>query len=274
MVVLMSGLSRRLLLGRLAVLCTPFRATASTLPAQLDHGTEKPQLQIPPLAQGWRRLYLCRHGETDWNAQSRVQGATDVALNANGREQAERLAALLADAPIDLIVSSKLLRASSTADAVAAFHPAAQRVRDARYNEMCFGSFEGQSLEAGSRVRAEYDGITKRWASGETGLALPGTEGESPDSVAARSTAALRELGLLPPLNGGKPLQCPRHICLVAHGRHNKILLAALSGDVSRCGDYQQGNTCVNVIDIAGSGEAKLLLTDFRGHLRAGPDGA
>jgi broad specificity phosphatase PhoE len=139
---------------------------------------------------------------------------------------------------------------------------------------MSFGSLEGQPLDAGSQVRAEYDGITKRWAYGETGVALPGAEGESPDGVAARSTAALRDLGLLPRLDGSQPLQCPRHVCLIAHGRHNKILLAALSGDVSRCGDFQQGNTCVNVIDIAANGEAKLLLTDFRGHLRAASDGA
>jgi broad specificity phosphatase PhoE len=267
-------LSRRLLLGRLAVLCTPFRAIGSTLPAQLDVGTKKPQLELPPLAQGWRRLYLCRHGETEWNAQNRIQGATDVALNANGRRQAERLAVLLADSPIDLVVSSKLSRASDTADAVAKLHPAARRVRDARFNEICFGSLEGQPLEAGSPVRAAYDGIVKRWARGETGLPLPGAKGESPDSMAARSMAALRGLGLLPPLDGGSPVPCPRHVCLVAHGRHNKILLAALSGDVSRCNDFQQGNTCVNVIDIATSGEARLLLTDFRGHLRAASDGA
>lgn len=43
---------------------------------------------VRPCCQGWRRLYLVRHGETDWNVDQRIQGSTDNALNANGAEQA------------------------------------------------------------------------------------------------------------------------------------------------------------------------------------------
>ena len=38
------------------------------------------------------RIYLARHGETDWNAERRLQGRTDTALNSTGRQQAAKLA--------------------------------------------------------------------------------------------------------------------------------------------------------------------------------------
>ena len=41
---------------------------------------------------GTLRIYLARHGETDWNAELRLQGATDTALNSTGRQQAAKLA--------------------------------------------------------------------------------------------------------------------------------------------------------------------------------------
>jgi len=235
-------LGRRVLLSKIAVLCAPFRAAASTLPSAFDVGAvrESPRLELPPLADGWRRLYLCRHGETEWNAANRIQGSTDIALNAIGKQQAQQLARLLQDETIDVVVSSALSRASATADAVAALHPSAPRIREARFNEMCFGGLEGQSLEAGSQLRATYDVLLKEWAAGQTGSAFPGERGESPDIVAERTLAGLRDLGLLPPLAGGQPVECPRHVCLVAHGRLNKIVLAALQGSVARCSEIQQ----------------------------------
>ena len=64
-------------------------------------------------------LLFVRHGETDWNAERRWQGHADVPLNARGRDQAEALAAQLADEDIDAIYASDLSRAHDTALAVA-----------------------------------------------------------------------------------------------------------------------------------------------------------
>lgn len=60
-------------------------------------------------------LYLVRHGETDWNAERRIQGRTDIPLNETGRAQAETTGALLARRPWDGLVSSPLSRARETA---------------------------------------------------------------------------------------------------------------------------------------------------------------
>jgi broad specificity phosphatase PhoE len=64
-------------------------------------------------------LYLVRHGETDWNAQRRIQGSTDIPLNAMGRGQAETTGRLLARRAWDGIYSSPLSRAFETARFIA-----------------------------------------------------------------------------------------------------------------------------------------------------------
>jgi uncharacterized phosphatase len=65
-------------------------------------------------------FYLVRHGETDWNLSRRIQGSTDIPLNATGRAQAEATGKLLARRQWDAIISSPLSRAVETAEIIAA----------------------------------------------------------------------------------------------------------------------------------------------------------
>lgn len=64
-------------------------------------------------------LCLVRHGETEWNAEGRIQGQHDVPLSAVGHKQAEALAGALAHEAFDAIYSSDLLRVRQTAEPVA-----------------------------------------------------------------------------------------------------------------------------------------------------------
>ena len=66
-----------------------------------------------------RRIVLVRHGQTDWNLRYCFQGQTDVPLNAEGLAQAERLAERFAQWPAEVVYSSPLQRALSTAQALA-----------------------------------------------------------------------------------------------------------------------------------------------------------
>jgi uncharacterized phosphatase len=65
-------------------------------------------------------LYLVRHGETNWNAARRIQGSTDIPLNAMGRRQAATTGQLLARREWDGIFSSPLGRAVETAQIIGA----------------------------------------------------------------------------------------------------------------------------------------------------------
>jgi broad specificity phosphatase PhoE len=96
---------------------------------------------LPP-----RLFYFLRHGQTDWNAQGRIQGHTDMPLNATGLTQARAAAERLVGKGIDRIVSSPLARAHKTAAMVA------ERLRlpvqvDEELMERTFGAFEGRIIE-------------------------------------------------------------------------------------------------------------------------------
>jgi len=94
------------------------------------------------------RSFLCvRHGVTDWNREGRFQGRTDVPLNDEGIAQAHSAARRLQGVPVDIIVSSPLIRAIRTAEIIAA-GPSKPVSIDADLIECDFGSLEGKSIRA------------------------------------------------------------------------------------------------------------------------------
>jgi len=110
-------------------------------------------------------LYVTRHGETDYNLQKRYTGSTDIPLNANGLQQANNLADNLASVEIDVIVSSPLLRAKQTAEAIQKFrHVPIVFINE--FAEINIGIYEGLTKE---EVQAQYPEtwarLAKKWAS-------------------------------------------------------------------------------------------------------------
>ena len=59
-------------------------------------------------------IYIVRHGETQWNADGRIQGRRDIELNENGRRQAEAAAEALRGKSFQALITSPLSRAKKT----------------------------------------------------------------------------------------------------------------------------------------------------------------
>lgn len=87
-------------------------------------------------------IVLIRHGETAWNAERRLQGHIDIALNAEGMRQAGWLADALAGEHFDAVYASDLQRAHQTAQAVADRQGMLVHT-DSALRERCYGGFEG-----------------------------------------------------------------------------------------------------------------------------------
>ena len=102
-------------------------------------------------------LLLVRHGETDWNADGRLQGQTDRPLSDFGRRQARQLAEELADEEFEAIYASDLSRARETAEIVGE-RVGVPVVLDPELREKNWGTWEG--LTAVERDRVEFVGET------------------------------------------------------------------------------------------------------------------
>ncbi|PZP40418.1 MAG: histidine phosphatase family protein [Pseudomonas fluorescens] len=89
-----------------------------------------------------RAFLFVRHGQTDWNVEGRMQGHTDIPLNATGLAQAHAAAARLNGHTFTRIVTSPLQRASATAEVIAKTYNIPLEY-DERLKERSFGSFEG-----------------------------------------------------------------------------------------------------------------------------------
>src|SRR3954469_18439411 len=100
-------------------------------------------------------LLLVRHGETDWNAEGKLQGHTDRPLNDYGRRQAEALAERLAEERVDAVYARDLARTRETAEIVGA-RLGLPVVLDPDLRERNWGTWEG--LTPGERARVEFEG--------------------------------------------------------------------------------------------------------------------
>jgi broad specificity phosphatase PhoE len=88
------------------------------------------------------RLFVTRHGQTEWNSQNRVSGITDISLTDKGIEQAKKLSSHIIEYGIDMIITSPLIRAKITAE-ILSKATGKEIVVDSRLHEQNYGIFEG-----------------------------------------------------------------------------------------------------------------------------------
>lgn len=88
------------------------------------------------------KVYLIRHGETDYNKQRKLQGQCDIELNEYGRELAKVTAEALKEVPFDVAYTSPLKRAKETAQIIIGDRTVPV-IEEARIQEISFGEYEG-----------------------------------------------------------------------------------------------------------------------------------
>lgn len=127
-------------------------------------------------------IVIFRHGQTDWNIEGRLQGSTDISLNAAGLQEAEALSLRLKHIDFDLIASSDLSRALLTALAVEKGRNLGV-LKDQRLRELTLGDAEGKTMD---ELQLKYGHIPAH------GFAFPGREPK--ESVILRVNEFVSEL--------------------------------------------------------------------------------
>ena len=88
------------------------------------------------------KLYMIRHGQTEWNKEKRLQGRADIPLNAYGIQLAEETRDGLLGVRFDIAFTSPLKRAKKTAQILLEGQEV-KLIEDERIIEIGFGSYEG-----------------------------------------------------------------------------------------------------------------------------------
>lgn len=133
------------------------------------------------------KLFLVRHGETEWNVEGRIQGHLDIPLNEIGLAQAAAVGKRLAGEKFDAIYSSDLIRAYRTASA-AVENPDKDIIRDRRLRERHLGVLQGLT---GEEAIARQPSAWKAFKTRDPAMALEG--GESLGEFARRILDFIRE---------------------------------------------------------------------------------
>lgn len=183
------------------------------------------------------RLYIIRHGETDWNKEKKIQGHTDIPLNEYGRHLAEETAEGMKDILIDLCFTSPLLRAKETAQIVLGDREIPV-IEEPRIMEIGFGSFEGK----GSSTEA-----FRKFFSDTADYVAP-EDGETVLQLYERTGAFLKELC------GREDLK-DKKILVSTHGAAMTALLNRIRGNVSVEEFWKEEvppNCAVTTVDVEG----------------------
>ncbi len=236
-------------------------------PVQLEslNQTSHLGLPIPPVrpSHSGPRLLLVRHGETNWNKESRFQGIRDIPLNDNGRSQGRKVSTFLQNVPIDFAVSSSMMRPKETAEIILEQHPDVPLATTSELIEICHGLWEGM-LE--SEIEAEYSELLQQWKDKPETVQMP--EGENLQQVWDRGVAAWNKIAV-----EYSNTVTPQTGLVVAHDAINKVILCYLMGlKPDNFWNIKQGNCAVSVIDYpkGASGKPVLQAINITTHLSGG----
>ena len=140
------------------------------------------------MAANKRRIFLIRHGETEFNRLGVFRGRYEVELNEGGRKQAGEIAQALKSENIGFLLASPLGRATETAGIIAKELGIDYRVDEA-FNNIDLGLWQGVPKD---RVMHDYPDLWRRWITGPEEMRVP--EGETVEEVKERAFRRIAEL--------------------------------------------------------------------------------
>lgn len=185
------------------------------------------------------RIWLARHGETDWNTNNWIQGHTNTDLNETGRQQAAFLGQRILEEklPITKIYASTLKRSQQTAQ-IAAKIAGVPCLVEAGLEEISLGAWEGMTWKEAAEA---YPKETEEWNRDRRYNTPPG--GECYQDVLDRMVAAIRRI-------------CDREtedVLIVTHAGSIRILLTYVNGTeftAEAMKQYQTPNGSIRELDL------------------------
>ena len=191
------------------------------------------------------KIYLVRHGETDWNQAGLLQGQTDIALNAQGLEQAREASERLKEVPFEIAFCSPLIRAKRTAETIIGDRKITLTT-DERLRELNFGPWEGVD------IRTIKDAASQPFTN--PGSYIPPEGAESFAQLYKRSGEFVDQVLL--PLEGTYET-----VLVVAHGGVNRsILNTVLDIPVDDFWRVHMGNCATAIFDCT---DGKLSMLEY-----------
>lgn len=200
------------------------------------------------------RIYLVRHGTTEWNQEEIFRGRVDIKLNDTGRAEAQALANYFQPISLQAIYSSPLSRAWETAQAVAE----GQKLEislDPAFIDIDFGEWHGLPLK---EVKEKFPALYRAWREQPQAVTFP--QGESLEQVRHRAWEGLQA-------TIHKHLD--QTILIVSHRVITKVLIcAALGLDNSHFWQIKQDTTAVNCFEYH-RGQLVVSLINDTCHLKS-----
>jgi len=197
------------------------------------------------------RLYCIRHGQSIYNAEGRIQGQVDIPLSELGIAQGDAAGSALTDLPIDVVFSSPLKRALTTAERIAQSRDLPLRT-DPRLMEINVGVFQERTSDEVAKL---YPEELARWKSEDLDFVVPG--GESRRMMVDRGRAAIIDMAR----------EGFEQVAMVSHGRFLIGTLKEMLGMAPTDSPNSLQNGSISVIDVEPCGKTTLVELNRTEHL-------
>lgn len=196
-----------------------------------------------------KKIYIIRHGETEFNKLSIVQGqGVDTSLNETGFNQGIKFFEKYKNIPFDKIYVSNLQRTQQTIQSFIDLGIPFQKLGG--LNEISWGDFEGKAQDF--KEREFYQFAVNSWNNGNYDVAV--ANGETPNQMQARQKEALKII---------MANEQEKTILICMHGRAMKSLICTLLNEpLKNMDNYEHRNTCLYLFNFDGKKFSLELAND------------